>query len=73
LLAILATMLRELTRLTKQVLDIVRKEMVCRRLRRPDYRACLSGDDRPSGSVPTLAASGRASGPHADALSVWRN
>ena len=32
LLAILATMLRELTRLTKQVLDIVRKEMVCRRL-----------------------------------------
>jgi transposase len=32
LLAILATMLRELTRLTKQVLDIARKEMVCRRL-----------------------------------------
>jgi transposase len=32
LLAILATMLREFTRLTKQVLDIVRKEMVCRRL-----------------------------------------
>jgi transposase len=32
LLAILATMLRELTRLTKQVLDIVRREKVCRRL-----------------------------------------
>jgi transposase len=32
LLAILATMLRELTRLTKPVLDIVRREMVCRRL-----------------------------------------
>lgn len=32
LLAILATMLRELTRLTKQVLAIVRKEGVCRRL-----------------------------------------
>ena len=32
LLAVLATMLRELARLTKQVLDIVRKEEVCRRL-----------------------------------------
>lgn len=32
LLATLATMLRELARLTKQVLDIVRKEEVCRRL-----------------------------------------
>jgi transposase len=32
LLATLATMLRELDRLTKQVLDIVRKEEVCRRL-----------------------------------------
>jgi transposase len=32
LLAILATMLRELARLTKQVLDIVRTEKVCRRL-----------------------------------------
>lgn len=32
LLAILATMLRELARLTKQVLDIVRPEPVCRRL-----------------------------------------
>ena len=32
LLAILATMLRELARLTKQVLDIVRQEKVCRRL-----------------------------------------
>ncbi len=31
LLAILATMLRELARLTKQVLDIVRPEPVCRR------------------------------------------
>ena len=32
LLAILATMLDQLTRLTKQVLDIVRQEPVCRRL-----------------------------------------
>jgi len=32
LLAILATMLREFTRLTKQVLDIVRREKVCRHL-----------------------------------------
>jgi transposase len=32
LLAILATMLRELARMTKQVLDIVRREPVCRRL-----------------------------------------
>jgi transposase len=32
LLAILTTMLRELARLTKQVLDIVRKEEICRRL-----------------------------------------
>lgn len=32
LLAILATMLRELARLTKQVLDIVRREKTCRRL-----------------------------------------
>jgi len=32
LLAILETMLKEFTRLTKQVLDIVRKEEVCRRL-----------------------------------------
>jgi transposase len=32
LLAILETMLKEFTRLTKQVLDIVRKEKVCRRL-----------------------------------------
>lgn len=32
LLTILATMLREFARLTKQVLDIVRKEEVCRRL-----------------------------------------
>jgi transposase len=32
LLAILATMLHELARLTKQVLDIVRTEKVCRRL-----------------------------------------
>ena len=32
LLAILATMLRELARLTKQVLDIVRQEKICRRL-----------------------------------------
>jgi transposase len=32
LLAILATMLSELARLTKQVLDIVRREAVCRRL-----------------------------------------
>lgn len=32
LLAILATMLEQLARLTKQVLDIVRKEEVCRRL-----------------------------------------
>lgn len=32
LLAILATMLREFGRLTKQVLDIVRQEKVCRRL-----------------------------------------
>lgn len=32
LLAILATMLREFARLTKQVLDIVRQEKVCRRL-----------------------------------------
>ena len=32
LLGILATMLREFARLTKQVLDIVRTEMVCRRL-----------------------------------------
>ena len=32
LLAILATMLRELAGLTKQVLDIVRAEKVCRRL-----------------------------------------
>jgi transposase len=32
LLAILATMLREFARLTKQVLDIVREEKVCRRL-----------------------------------------
>jgi transposase len=32
LLAILATMLRELARLTRQVLDIVRHEQTCRRL-----------------------------------------
>jgi transposase len=32
LLAILATMLREFARLTKQVLDIVRPEPICRRL-----------------------------------------
>jgi transposase len=32
LLTILATMLRELARLTKQVLEIVRTEKVCRRL-----------------------------------------
>jgi transposase len=32
LLTILTTMLRELARLTKQVLDIVRKEAICRRL-----------------------------------------
>jgi transposase len=32
LLAVLATMLRELDRLTRQVLEIVRKEEVCRRL-----------------------------------------
>jgi transposase len=32
LLAILTTMLRELARLTKQVLDIVRREKTCRRL-----------------------------------------
>lgn len=32
LLAIVATMLREFGRLTKQVLDIARKEQVCRRL-----------------------------------------
>ncbi|MGZ9103200.1 MAG: IS110 family RNA-guided transposase [Rhodoplanes sp.] len=32
LLAILATMLREFTRLTKRVLDITRKEEICRRL-----------------------------------------
>jgi transposase len=31
LLAILAAMLRELGRLTKQVLDIVRREKICRR------------------------------------------
>jgi transposase len=49
LLAILATMLRELARLTKQVLDIVRTEKVCRRLMgvpgcRSDHRANIPRD-----------------------------
>ena len=66
LLTILATMLRELARLTKQVFDIVRVEKVCRRLLGDGAR--LSGDDRPAGSVPTLTASRCASWPHAGAL-----
>ena len=71
LLTILATMLRELARLTKQVFDIVRVEKVCRRLLGDGAR--LSGDDRPAGSVPTLTASRCASWPHAGALPVGRD
>jgi transposase len=55
LLAVLATMLREFTRLTKQVLDIVRQEKVCRRLMSAPgvgpitalaYRATIERPDR---------------------------
>ena len=52
LLAILATMLREFARLTKQVLDIVRDEGLPapdeRSGRRSDHGAGLPGDDRPA-------------------------
>lgn len=55
LLAILAVMLREFTRLTKQVLDIVRNEEVCRRLKSApgvgpitDHRTRLPRHDRPA-------------------------
>jgi transposase len=50
LLRILATMLEQFARLTKQVLDLVRQEPVYRRLMSvpggwTDHRARLSGDD----------------------------
>lgn len=53
LLAILGVMLREFARLTKQVLDIVRNEEVCRRLKSapgvgPISRARLPRHDRPA-------------------------
>ena len=55
LLVILVTMLRELTRLTKRVLDVVRRENVCRRLMRVpgvgpitalDFRGTVDRPDR---------------------------
>ena len=63
LLAILATTLDQLARLTKQVQDIVRQEGVCRPAdecsgRRSDYGARLSGDDRPAGPLQTIARRG---------------
>jgi transposase len=69
LLAIRATMLGQLARLTKQVRDIVRGEAVCRRLmsvpwRRPDHRARLPRHGRPAGALPAIAGGGRASGSH---------
>jgi transposase len=74
LLAILATMLREFARLTKQVLDIVRPEPICRRFderprRRSDHGARVSRDNRPAGAVPPLSECGRASRPDARAFS----
>jgi hypothetical protein len=74
LLAILAAMLREFARLTKQVLDIVREEKVCRpderSWRRADHGAGFSGDDRPAGSIPALVRRGRASRSHAGTVSI---
>ena len=78
LLAILATMLDQLARLTKQVLDIVREEEVCRRLMSVPgvgpitalaFRATI---DRPE-RFRRLAGRGRASGPHAGALPIGRD
>lgn len=77
LLSILATMLTEFARLTKQVLDIVRKEEICRRLmsapgvgRSPRSPSAPRSTGR-SGSA--LAGGGRASGADAGALPVWRD
>ncbi|BCG90804.1 hypothetical protein MesoLj113c_69140 [Mesorhizobium sp. 113-3-9] len=78
LLAILGVMLREFARLTKQVLDIVRNEEVCRRLKSAPgvgpitalaFRATI---DRPERFGSSQAVGG-ASGTDAGTLPVRRN
>ena len=76
LLTILATMLRELAHLTKQVLDIVRTEKVCRHLMGvPGVGpiTALTFRNRPSGSFPTFASGRSASRSDAGALPIGRN
>jgi transposase len=65
LLAILAVMLGEFTRLTKQVLDIVRKEEVCRRLMStPGVGPITALAFRATIDRPERFGSSRAVGPH---------
>lgn len=75
LLSILGSMLKEFARLTKQVLDIVRKEEVCRRLMSAPgvgpitaltFRATIDRPERFGSS----RASGSASGADASAIPV---
>ena len=73
-----ATMLKEFARLTKQVLDIVRKEESVRRLMSapgvgPITALSLPRHDRPAGAVRLLAGGGAASGADAGALPVRRD
>jgi len=78
LLAILATMLHQRARLTKQVLDIVRQEAACRRLMSVPgvgpitalaFRATI---DRPR-PLPAIAGCGGASRPDPGALPIRRD
>lgn len=65
LLAILNTMLKEFTRLTKQVLDIVRREQVCRRLMSaPGVGPITALAFRATIDRPERFASSQAVGPH---------
>jgi transposase len=65
LLAILGVMLKEFARLTKQVLDIVRKEQVCRRLMSaPGVGPITSLTFRATIDRPERFGSSRAVGPH---------
>jgi transposase len=65
LLAILSVMLKEFARLTKQVLDIVRKEAVCRRLMSaPGVGPITALSFRATIDRPERFGSSRAVGPH---------
>ncbi len=66
LLAILATMLAQLARLTKQVPDIVRGEEVCRRL-----MSVPEGGPITALAFQAVQGRGRAAGPDPGALPVW--